>query len=206
MAREYFAAYHSYLEAIEPLGDAERGRLFTACLVYSKTGEAPELRGNERFLFAGMKSQIDRDCKNYAERCATNRNNVLRRYTNADEGLPEASNPSKEKAKEREKAKGKTNKTDDDDPRSLRAKERELTLCWERVFGKHPSPAQADELGGWLAEWDAELICEAIRAAAEADAQNRPAYIRATLNDWKARGIHTAREWGEAEARRDGVI
>jgi hypothetical protein len=61
MARGYFNAYHSYLEAIEPLNDAERGRLFTVCLFYSMTDEAPELRGNERFVFAGMKSQIDRD-------------------------------------------------------------------------------------------------------------------------------------------------
>lgn len=61
MARGYFNAYHSYLEAIEPLNDAERGRLFTVCLFYSMTDEAPELRGNVRFVFAGMKSQIDRD-------------------------------------------------------------------------------------------------------------------------------------------------
>ena len=75
MAREYFNAYHSYLEAIEPLNDAERGRLFTACLFYSMTGEVPELRGNERFVFAGMRSQIDRDSKQYENRCVTNRKN-----------------------------------------------------------------------------------------------------------------------------------
>ena len=75
MAREYFNAYHSYIEAIEPLNDAERGRLFTACLLYSKTGEAQELCGNERFVFAGMKSQIDRDCEAYKDKCAKNRTN-----------------------------------------------------------------------------------------------------------------------------------
>lgn len=75
MARAYFNAYHSYLESIELLNDAERGRLFTAYLVYSMTGEAPELRGNERFVFAGMKSQIDRDCRQYKNRCETNRKN-----------------------------------------------------------------------------------------------------------------------------------
>lgn len=45
MALESFNAYHSYLKAMEPLNDAERGRLFTACLQYSMTGEAPELTG-----------------------------------------------------------------------------------------------------------------------------------------------------------------
>lgn len=58
---EYFLAYHSYLEAMEPLSDAERGRLFTALLEYSITGIAPELRGGERYTFAALKVNIDRD-------------------------------------------------------------------------------------------------------------------------------------------------
>lgn len=61
MAIEYFCCYHSYLEAMEQLNDAEKGRLFTACLQYSMTGEAPQLSGNERYVFPTFKSQIDRD-------------------------------------------------------------------------------------------------------------------------------------------------
>ena len=61
MARDYICLYHSYLDAIQALGDAERGRLFTAMLEYSMTGEAPQLNGNERFIFPMMKAQIDRD-------------------------------------------------------------------------------------------------------------------------------------------------
>lgn len=75
MAREYFPAYHSYLEIMEELTDAEKGRLFTACLLYSKTGEAPELSGNERYLFPAFRSQIDRDNAEYAKKCAINRKN-----------------------------------------------------------------------------------------------------------------------------------
>ena len=67
MERPYFCAYHSYLEAMEPLNDAERGRLFTACLAYSMTGEAPQLTGNERFVFPSLKGQIDRDKQRFAE-------------------------------------------------------------------------------------------------------------------------------------------
>jgi len=78
MARKYFAAYHSYLESIAPLDDAERGRLFTACLQYSKSGEAPELCGNERFIFACIKPQIDRDGERYEKRCEVNRKNGAR--------------------------------------------------------------------------------------------------------------------------------
>ena len=49
------------LDAMEPLGDAERGRLFTAVLKYARTGEVPQLGGNERFIFPMLRAQIDRD-------------------------------------------------------------------------------------------------------------------------------------------------
>ena len=57
----YIRVFVDYLEAMEPLGDAERGRLFTSLLTYARTGEAPQLCGNERFLFPMMRAQIDRD-------------------------------------------------------------------------------------------------------------------------------------------------
>ena len=57
----YIKIFVDYLDAIEPLGDAERGRLFTSLLTYARTGEAPQLGGNERFLFPMMRAQLDRD-------------------------------------------------------------------------------------------------------------------------------------------------
>ena len=75
MAREYFNAYHSYLKSVEPLNDAERGRLFTALLTYSSTGAEPELHGNERFVFPTMRQQIDRDVEQYERKCSINRAN-----------------------------------------------------------------------------------------------------------------------------------
>ena len=109
MAIEYFNAYHSYLKSIEPLNDAERGRLFTALLEYSATGAAPDLRGNERFIFPTMKEQIDRDVEKYNAKCDKNRENVLRRYTNANERIRTSTKSTKEKAKEKEKTKEKAN-------------------------------------------------------------------------------------------------
>lgn len=69
MAREYICLYHSYRDAIQALDDAERGRLLTAMLEYALTGEAGDLRGNERFVFPLIKSQIDRDNAKYQETC-----------------------------------------------------------------------------------------------------------------------------------------
>lgn len=110
MGREYFCAYHSYLKSIEPLNDAERGRLFTACLEYSKTGEAPELRGNERFIFPTIRSQIDRDAEKYRLNCKKQSENArMRWHAVACGGMPNDAKHAneKEKAKEKEKEKAK---------------------------------------------------------------------------------------------------
>ena len=63
----YIKLFVDYLDAIELLGDAERGRLFTALLEYARTGEAPQLCGNERFMFPMMRAQIDRDIASMRE-------------------------------------------------------------------------------------------------------------------------------------------
>lgn len=67
--KPYFCAYHSYLGSIATLNDAERGRLFTACLTYSLRGEEIELRGNEKHVWPAMKWQIDRDKEKYDAYC-----------------------------------------------------------------------------------------------------------------------------------------
>lgn len=110
MAKEYFCCYHSYLEAMEQLNDAERGRLFTACLTYSKTGEAPELRGNERFVFPAFRSQIDRDNANYEEKCRKQSENARKRWdAAASDGMPSDANDANTKTKEKAKTKKKEN-------------------------------------------------------------------------------------------------
>ena len=82
MARKFFCAYHSFLQSMEPLNDAERGRLFVACLEYSMSGVEPELRGNERFVFPTIKSQIDRDKNKYNKQCRQNQDNINKRWRN----------------------------------------------------------------------------------------------------------------------------
>lgn len=113
MAREYFCCYHSYLEVMEQLNDTERGRLFTACLTYSKTGEAPELRGNERFVFPAFRSQIDRDNANYEETCRKRSKSASTRWNakdaNASKSIPDDANDAKEKEKEKAKTNTKAN-------------------------------------------------------------------------------------------------
>lgn len=110
MAIEYFCAYHSYLDSMEELNDTERGRLFTACLIYSKTGEAPQLRGNERFVFPTLKAQIDRDKATYDSRCKKNSDNIRKRWnTDVYDDEQPCTNDTKTKEKEKEKEKTKEN-------------------------------------------------------------------------------------------------
>ena len=122
MAVEYFCAYHSYLDAMEPLNDAERGRLFVACLEYSRSGAIRHLSGNERFIFPMMRAQIDRDNEKYKSKCKKQSDNVAKRWDKSDtndtmvydgiENIPpytDDTNDTKEKEKEKEKAKEKAN-------------------------------------------------------------------------------------------------
>lgn len=57
---EYLKIWTSYAEALGPLSDAERGRLFTAMLQYAAGGELPGLSGNERYVWPMAKLDIDR--------------------------------------------------------------------------------------------------------------------------------------------------
>lgn len=108
MALESFNAYHSYLDTMEALNDAECGRLFRALLEYSATGAAPELRGNERFVFPGMRSQIDRDIEKYKAKCARNRENGEKGGGQSPPNAPERPRtPPKDKDKDKDKEKDK---------------------------------------------------------------------------------------------------
>lgn len=75
MAKEFFCGYHSYLEYIKELSDAEVGRLFRACLTYSKSGAVGELPGAEKYVFPAIRYQIDRDNDAYAKKCESQKTN-----------------------------------------------------------------------------------------------------------------------------------
>jgi len=71
----YVCLYSRYLQTLAPFTDAERGRIMTAMLTYSTTGEIPEFEGNERYIWPTIQAQIDRDADAYQEKCVKNRAN-----------------------------------------------------------------------------------------------------------------------------------
>ncbi len=62
---KYLKLFTDFAAKMEYLSEAERGRLFTAMLEYAETGIAPELKGNERFIFSAVKTDIDAQRRSY---------------------------------------------------------------------------------------------------------------------------------------------
>lgn len=61
MKFKYLKVYTDFVQTIEPLGDAEKGRLFVAMLKYAESGEEPRFSGSERFIWPTAKLTIDRE-------------------------------------------------------------------------------------------------------------------------------------------------
>lgn len=178
MSREYFCAYHSYLNAMELLNNEERGRLFTALLIYSENGKAPTLTGNERFVFPAMRDQIDRDNKKYAAKCEKNRENGAKGgKANASE-RPQTPPKEKEKTKEKEKEK---------DKESI------------RVIGEKISPADKPPRSRFVPPDETQAIAFfRENGSNKTEAQTFLDYYQA--NGWKISGKTPMKDW-QAAAR-----
>lgn len=89
MYQKGFVTYYSYLETMEDLTNEEFGSLIRAALEYGKTGKIPELKGNEKILFKTIKFQIDQDAEKYKNKCEKNKENVEKRWNQADASVYE---------------------------------------------------------------------------------------------------------------------
>lgn len=148
MAIEYFNAYHSYLKSIEPLNDAERGRLFTALLKYSSTGEVPDIRGNERFIFPTMKEQIDRDKQKYDAKCKKQAEKAKKRWdAESCHGMPEHAEACQDMPNDADDAKAKTKaKTKEKTKEKANENNNPFTPSQEEKF----SPLLLEAVRKWL--------------------------------------------------------
>lgn len=180
MLRPYFCAYHSYLENMELLNSEERGRLFTALLEYSKDGTLIPLTGNERFVFPGIRSQIDRDKAQWEQidnvKTANGRKGGRPKKTETEKanGLDEnlknqqvisvsKKSLEKEKKKDKEKDKDKDNISS-----STATTESDISACVQ-AYEQNIGPiarAAFDDISRQLTDLPADLICEAIGEAA----------------------------------------
>lgn len=114
----YVCMYHSYLEALEPFTDEERGRLLMAMLRFSCLGETVELHGNERYIWPSIRGQIQRDQQSYEKKCQVNRKNGQKggrpRKNTKTEGFREEPSGPKEKEKEKKNKKENDKETENE--------------------------------------------------------------------------------------------
>ena len=210
--------YHSYLKTAEALTDAEFGRLVRAALVYSETGTAPALGGNERVLFPVIKWQIDKDVAYFQESHERRRSagkkggesNAKQKEalpSNAKQSQASASNSSNDNANANDiytttaaasacarEGEPFADSLHDDDLAAC-------IVCYEENIGSIPRYV-SEAMAGWLRKLPAELICKAIAEAAAANVRNWK-YAESILKRCEASNITSVAAY-EAESVNKG--
>lgn len=194
MERKGFFCYNSWLKALEPFGDAERGRIWTALLEYSN-GLAIDghSSGNERFILPMLLDQIDRDTQKNEKKSQTLKERQSQ-STQSNPAQPTAtrSNPPKDKDKNKDKDKDKDIPTTTAACAQGEQYNADLADCiqrYEQNCGSVPR-AVADAISTALLKFPASLICQAIDEAAANNAR-RWSYISKILDRCEQQGICT---------------
>ena len=222
----YLKVWTSFRESIAPLNDAEKGRLFDAMLLYAETGEEPsEFRGNERFLWAVAKQDIDRT----AQKCEALRANASKGglaksrnqqmvaddskfyQTVADDSKcqqTEANSAYKEK--KRKEIKETDDDDDDDDDSIARAREeadlREaISRAVDLHYGRKATPAEVQQISlrARLARQAPEMASLAVQKAASNGARNLVKYVARIFDEWNYHEVKTPEEAEEFQAMYD---
>ncbi len=160
MAMRYVQVYFDFIHSLTPLSDAERGRLFTAMLEYAGQGTEPDLRGNERFVWPQLKSQIDRDNERYDEI------SQVRSEAGKLGGRPKANALSK-KQKNQMKANASNcpQEEDKDDDNNKDENDSKKTVCYNsawRTSARARGAVAQNLIDGWEAAWDTASRFEGI--------------------------------------------
>lgn len=210
MAMEYVAAYYSYLDFMAELSDAECGRLFKACLTYGKFGTAPELRGNERFVWPAIKSQIDRDAEKYDARCEQNKKNRKRMPTGVNhrerpsttvmDGQPSSTTVTKEKENAKAKEKEKETSPTGEDACMESAVSGVIRDYLDRI-NPEASPVSIAELRGFAEIMGADVCKRAFDIALD-EKKTTWSYIRGILRNRQAQGVTCLADWDALDQRR----
>ena len=192
MERKGFFCYNSWLKALEPFGDAERGRIWTALLEYSN-GLAIDghSSGNERFILPMLLDQVDRDTQKNEKKSQTLKERQSQ-ATPSNPAQPTAtrSNPPKDKDKNKDKDKDiPTTAAACAQGEQYNADFADCIQRYEQNCGSVPR-AVADAISTALLKFPASLICQAIDEAAANNAR-RWSYISKILDRCEQQGICT---------------
>lgn len=199
----YIKLFVDYLDAVAPLGDAERGRLFTALLAYAGTGEVPELSGNERFLFPILRAQVDRDEAEYARFVEKQRSNGAKggrpRRAGENPDLFSETQRSQDEDKDKEKDINKdVSKDKDEEKDGGGAAVAAVETAYRERVNAAPSGTCLRELEGFARVMGADCCLRAFDIALDA---KKPTwtYIRGILSAKQAQGVRSLADWDRAE-------
>lgn len=210
---DYLKIWTNFSEIMEPLDDAEKGRLFTAMLAYAASGEQPSFSGNERFVWPAARQAIDRT-RTENERQIANGSKGGRPRTGDNPTKPTETqqNPTKpsetqlnptepnESHKEKKYKEKESNEEDD----TARARETPfgpveldpvILALQENLIGM--AMQHYDDLDGYRDILPDELIIEAVNEAVAHGARTW-AYVRSILQSYVKENIRSV---GAARAR-----
>ena len=202
MAKEYVKLWDSYAAYFEPLSEAEVGRLVLAMLKYKSTGTAPELKGNERFVWPAVQRDIDAAIEAQNARSSTRSSAGKQGGRPKSKCFSEKANESKcflekaKKAMDKDKVKDKVkDNVSVAAEAATGAREREEALsdcirCYEGNIGPIPRYV-ADDMLVRLESVSPDLICAAIEEAAQNGARSWK-YVKAILARCEQTGIRDA--------------
>ena len=191
---KYLKVFTDFASSLAPLSDAECGRLFKAMLEYAMSGQEPDLRGNERFVWPAAKASIDRDQQTYDRKAEGARKAARKRTSTISYDIVQEKSISydivqdKDKDKEEECARARETSTapfmtPEECDRAAEQYDRvKNTLV--RV-GIQPTLQAMDTAMGLLADYGEDRLLAALRTASDHDKKggvNWP-FVRRILED-----------------------
>lgn len=204
----YIAIYPETLELMEEYSEADRYLLIAAMLSYGTTGVEPEFSDAKKYVWKSLKQAVDRmSAKSEAQRSNRQKKAEPTETKKTKPNQPNQTEPTEPTETELTYDNDKENDTEtecvseteeeEEDDKSLlicaRARE-EADQAWQMSFGRKPTPAALERLERTvrLCGFDAGIVSEAIRIAAQKMPADPLKYVLTLLNDWHNAAVKTA--------------
>lgn len=194
---KYLKVFTDFASSLAPLSDAECGRLFKAMLEYAMSGQEPDLRGNERFVWPAAKASIDRDQQTYDRKAEGARKAARKRTSTISYDIVQEKSISydivQDKDKDKDKEEEECARARETSPAPFMTPE-ECDLSaqqYDRVkttlvrVGIQPTLQAMDTAMGLLADYGEDRLLAALRTASDHDRKggvNWP-FVRRILED-----------------------
>ena len=216
MARAFLKVFFDFEERTEKLSETERGRLLVGMLHYAKTGEEPELTGNEQFIWPVFKAEIDKEIQSYESKVSNGSKGGRPKETEGNQNKPKktenklnAQEQEQEQEQEHEQEQEQEDEENEDDDDDIRARAREAAVkkSFLKDMGRHGTPEEVRQicLTASIYGFDAGMAAYAVQRAAQFNPKSPVKYVKEILREWKAAGCATVDDVGAFQFREDNT-